>query len=168
MDTLTKCLFMVAATIFLRPLAADGTKSIRCYTCVSTNNDLTCLNNPDDVAVGSPITDCMFADCCTIFRQEYIEQPGIVSFSRSCQPNCPKNGLYETEDSSFVTYQTYCTDPVCNIGSGDTKIDDKGDGDGGGGVIDGIIGEDGTVVNTASLSLTLLLPALIQILFMNH
>lgn len=49
-----------------------------CYTCVSTVNDLTCLNDPDKVVNGSPLTDCKKGElgCCTITRQEYLEEPG--------------------------------------------------------------------------------------------
>lgn len=41
-------------------------------------NELTCVNDPDNVLNGSPVTDCDKGDrgCCTIFRQEYVEEPG--------------------------------------------------------------------------------------------
>ncbi|XP_066968176.1 uncharacterized protein [Macrobrachium rosenbergii] len=170
MYSFVKRIFQITAIIFLASVTADGEKSIRCYTCVSTNGEMTCVNDPDNVPTGSPITDCK-KECCTIFRQEYAESPGIRSFSRSCQDNCPKNGMYLTEDASFKTYQTYCTEPLCNIGKGDTDLDDGGHGDGGdGGVIDGIDGKDGSGVHSASALLALVLPAvaLARSLFWRH
>ncbi|XP_064106050.1 uncharacterized protein LOC135215390 [Macrobrachium nipponense] len=157
---LVKRIFLITVIIFLASETADGKKSIRCYTCVSTNGDMTCVDDPDNVPVGSPITNCD-KDCCTILRQEYIESPGSVrSFSRSCQDKCPKDGFSVTDDASFRTYQTYCTEPLCNKGKGDSDIDDRGHGDGGdGGVIDGIDGKDGSGVSSASVLLALLLPA---------
>ncbi|XP_042241508.1 uncharacterized protein LOC121879076 isoform X1 [Homarus americanus] len=106
-------------------------EGLECYTCVSNMNDLTCVNNPSDVVNGSPITNCKQGDnmCCTILRQEYLEEKGkVISFSRSCQKDCPKNGFHKLPDSTFMIYQTYCDTPKCNKGPGNKPLNDGGGG----------------------------------------
>ncbi|XP_047481237.1 uncharacterized protein LOC125033617 [Penaeus chinensis] len=132
--------------------------NIQCYTCVSTVNELTCVNDPDNVLNGSPVTDCDKGDrgCCTIFRQEYVEEPGkVISFSRGCQENCPsKMSTTETVDASYRIYQTYCNTPKCNVGPGDKPLTGGGGGDdGGNNVIGPIPGKDGAATNAVSLGL---------------
>ncbi|XP_042885985.1 uncharacterized protein LOC122262110 [Penaeus japonicus] len=139
--------------------------SIQCYTCVSTVNELTCVNDPDNVLNGSPVTDCDKGDrgCCTIFRQEYVEEPGkVISFSRGCQENCPsKMSTTETVDASYRIYQTYCNTPKCNVGPGDKPLTGiGGGGNGGDNIIGPIPGKDGTATANAA-SLGLLLSALV-------
>ncbi|CAG7785679.1 unnamed protein product [Allacma fusca] len=57
-----------------------GQTGYRCYTCVSQENDMVCLNNPNQVIVGSPSTPCDQEDgsgfgWCTIRRVEYTDMP---------------------------------------------------------------------------------------------
>ncbi|XP_045583751.1 uncharacterized protein [Procambarus clarkii] len=137
--------------------------SVQCYTCTSDANNLYCVNEPDNVANGSPITDCHTGEdiCCTITRQEYLESPGqIVSFSRSCQPNCPKDGFTPVKDLTQVNYKTYCRTPKCNIGPGNKPLSGGGGGGDDGNSIHNIPGTGGTSSTTTSLTLLIAATAL--------
>ncbi|XP_071546987.1 uncharacterized protein [Panulirus ornatus] len=125
---------------------------LMCYTCISTVNELTCLNDPDNVLNGSPTTDCQKGEhgCCTILRQEYLEEPGkIVSFSRMCQENCPRDGFSELPDSTSKFYQTYCSTPKCNIGPGNKSLSSIGQDGNGNGNIMNIPGEGAASISSS-------------------
>ncbi|KAG7163973.1 uncharacterized protein LOC121872286 [Homarus americanus] len=94
-------------------------QGLSCYTCFSTNDDLECLNDPKDV------TECQISEssCCSIYRQEFAEDQGqIISFTRGCQEECPKDGFFDYSDSTFKIYVTYCSSENCNTGPGNKPL----------------------------------------------
>ncbi|KAG0722538.1 hypothetical protein GWK47_005943 [Chionoecetes opilio] len=122
----TTIAFLLAAVILLveEPRGAAG-NSLRCYTCVSMPNDLTCMKDPDSVTSSVPITDCeMDGDvCCTITRIDYKEDENkLQSFSRGCTDKCPVRSFEEVEDATYHTYTTACSTPECNTGPGDEPL----------------------------------------------
>ncbi|XP_066967358.1 glycosylphosphatidylinositol-anchored high density lipoprotein-binding protein 1-like [Macrobrachium rosenbergii] len=144
-----KRILLFLTTAFFAPYAAAY---IMCYTCVSTPEDSTCLNDPEKVQIGSPVTNCSM-ECCTITRLEFIEDGTLSSFSRGCQNDCEKDGIYKYPDSTFLTYKTYCRSPRCNEGDGTEDPDGKGDGSN---EIHGIKGKSGGIAVAASFSTLLL------------
>ncbi|XP_068227450.1 uncharacterized protein [Palaemon carinicauda] len=147
-------LLIITAALYLPHVAAN----IMCYTCVSTLDDRTCIDDPQKVALSSPITNCSM-ECCTVTRQEYIEDGSIASFSRSCQNNCEKDGVYKYPDPTFLTYFTYCRSPLCNEGDG-TENPDGGQGDKSR-EIWGIKGKSSCAFVSPSISTLLLIMALL-------
>lgn len=103
--------------------------SLRCYTCVSMDNDLTCLNDPDSVTSSVPITECDMEGevCCTIQRVNFIEDESkLQSFYRGCTDKCPKKDFEKVEDATYVTYTSACNTPECNVGPGDKPLAGNG------------------------------------------
>ncbi|XP_045121139.1 glycosylphosphatidylinositol-anchored high density lipoprotein-binding protein 1-like [Portunus trituberculatus] len=122
-------LLLVVVVMFLGgPLSVAG-NSLRCYTCVSMPNDLTCMNDPDSVTSSVPITDCDMDGevCCTITRINFLEdETKLQSFSRGCTDKCPKKSFEKVEDATYVTYNTVCKTPECNVGPGDKPLTGSG------------------------------------------
>ncbi|XP_076065792.1 uncharacterized protein LOC143039519 isoform X2 [Oratosquilla oratoria] len=99
--------------------------ALQCYSCVITDSDKTCLDNPEAVQPGPSSVDCVQGnDCCTVVRGDRLEEKGTPwTFQRGCQPNCTKTGMEEVEDSTNVFYHTYCTTTLCNIGNGKEPLE---------------------------------------------
>lgn len=56
------------------PFSSSG-DSLRCYTCSTMENDVTCLNDPDGVTSNAPISNCEMDGkvCCMIRRVNFAE-----------------------------------------------------------------------------------------------
>jgi hypothetical protein len=110
-----------------------GQTGYRCYTCVSQENDLTCLNNPNQVIVGSPWTECDQEDgsgfgWCTIRRVEYTDMPGtIASFVRGCEKKEPPIQDDIRIDNQFTVFYRTCRSHLCNTGDGVDSLDTSND-----------------------------------------
>lgn len=46
----------------------------------------------------------------------------LHSFVRMCIDDCPKDGFEKYPDPTFITYETVCSTPECNIGPGDEPL----------------------------------------------
>ncbi|MPC31047.1 hypothetical protein E2C01_024323 [Portunus trituberculatus] len=50
----------------------------------------------------------------------------LQSFSRGCTDKCPKKSFEKVEDATYVTYNTVCKTPECNVGPGDKPLTGSG------------------------------------------
>ncbi|XP_050712140.1 uncharacterized protein LOC126996088 [Eriocheir sinensis] len=167
MRTATACLFIVGALLAEAPRWAAG-DSLRCYTCSTSENDETCLHDPDGVTSNAPITNCEMEGtvCCMIRRVNYAEdETKLHSFARMCVDNCAKDGFQEYPDPTFITYETICSTPECNVGPGDEPLSGQGPTEAKDNEIWGIKG-DRSGAGSLKISFTFLtvLPALLLLL----
>ncbi|KAF0297325.1 hypothetical protein FJT64_005213 [Amphibalanus amphitrite] len=146
---------LVVALMAASPAWADnlGASVKNCYTCVGNADDRTCEKAPEKVTSGAPYLPCK-RKYCTITRQEYTDNPGVVvQITRGCENSLPHADGKEVNDE-FTMYYWTCTSDLCNTGDG-TKAPNGGGGGGGGGLPYVLVeGYDGAAATGAAATVT--------------